>query len=236
MTATLFIAGAALLAAAVLLAARRYLWAGAARTVTLGLPLWLLYVAGLSKSGVIADASQRPPGALFVILPVFLFIGLFAVRSASGSKVAASLPIGLLIGAQAFRVPVELGLHRLWSIGLVPQLMTYEGGNVDILVGLSAPLVAWLAMRSEAGRRLAIGWNVVGLLSLANIVVRSALTAPGPLNLIHAELPNLAIGTFPYTLLAGFFAPLAVLLHVLSLRALSSSVGSPIERWSANER
>jgi hypothetical protein len=236
MTAALFIAGAVMLAAAVLLAARRYLAAGAARAVALGLPMWLLYVGALSRSGVIADPSLRPPAVLFIMLPVFLFIGLFAVRSASGAKVAASVPIGLLIGAQVFRVPVELGLHRLWSEGLVPRLMTYEGGNVDIVIGLTAPLAAWLATRGDAGRRLAIGWSVLGLLALVNIVVRSALTAPGPLNLIHAEPPNLAIGIFPYTFLAGFFAPLAVLLHVLGLRALTSSLRSPIGRWSVNER
>lgn len=235
MTAALFILGGVLLAAAVLLSVRRYLSARAARLVMLALPLWLLYVGLLSWTGVVANAALRPPGAFFILLPVFMFIGLFALRSAGGLKVAASLPISLLIGAQVFRVPVELGLHRLWSEGLVPQLMTYKGGNVDIFVGLSAPLAAWLATRGPAGRSLALGWNVMGLLALANIAVRSALTAPGPLNLIHAEVPNLAIGTFPYTFLAGFFAPLAVLLHVLSLRALSAYVGRTVGREAAIE-
>jgi hypothetical protein len=63
-------------------------------------------------------------------------------------------------------------------------------------------------------------WNYLGLAALANVVVRSALTAPGPLNMIHAEVPNLAIGVFPFTFIAGFFAPLAVILHVLAIRAL----------------
>lgn len=124
------------------------------------------------------------------------------------------------MGAQVFRVAVELGLHRLWVESLVPRLMTYEGGNIDIFIGLTAPFAAWIAGRGPFGRRLALGWNALGLLSLANIVARSALTAPGPLNLIHSELPNLAIGTFPYTFIAGFFAPLAALLHVLSIRHL----------------
>ncbi|MEO8155477.1 MAG: hypothetical protein ABI605_20610 [Rhizobacter sp.] len=155
-------------------------------------------------------------------MPAILFIALFGVRSARGAQVAALLPMGLLMGAQVFRVGVELGLHRLWVEGLVPRLMTYEGGNIDIVIGLTAPLAAWIAGRGPTGRRLALGWNVLGLVALVNIVVRSALTAPGPLNLIHSEVPNLAIGTFPYTLIAGFLAPLAVLLHVLSIRRLLS--------------
>ncbi len=236
MTSSLFIAGVVLLAVAVMVSARRYLDEGPVRVVTLGLPVWLLYVGLLSWTGVVANPTLRPPGVLFVLLPVFLFIGLFAIRSAAGLKVAGSLPIGLLIGAQAFRVPVEVGLHRLWNEGLIPQLMTYEGGNVDIFIGLTAPVVAWMATRGRAGRRIAVGWNVVGLLALVNIVVRSALTAPGPFQLLQSEVPNLAIGTFPYTFLAGFLAPLAVLLHVLSLRRLAMEVGRPIGQSLAHEQ
>jgi hypothetical protein len=98
--------------------------------------------------------------------------------------------------------------------------MTYEGGNIDIFIGLSAPAAAWFARQGQIGRRAAIAWNVLGLLALANIITRSALTAPGALNFIHSEVPNLAVGIFPYTFIAGFFAPLAVMLHVLSLRHL----------------
>lgn len=222
MTAALFVLGTLLMASAVVVVARRYLSASAGLVVTVGLPLWILYVGALSWTGVVADPTMRPPGIFFVVVPAVLFIALFGVRSARGALVAASLPLGLLMGAQVFRVAVELGLHRLWGDGFVPRLMTYEGGNVDIFIGLSAPLAAWIAGRGPLGRRIALGWNVLGLLALVNIIVRSALTAPGPLNLIHAEVPNLAIGTFPYTFIAGFFSPLAVLLHVLSIRRLLS--------------
>ena len=43
------------------------------------------------------------------------------------------------------------------------------------------------------------------------------------MNLIHLEVPNLAIGMFPFTFIAGFCAPLAVVLHVLSISALPPS-------------
>jgi hypothetical protein len=39
--------------------------------------------------------------------------------------------------------------------------------------------------------RLTLAWNVLGLLALTNVVIRAVLTAPGPFNLIHAEVPNL---------------------------------------------
>jgi hypothetical protein len=53
-------------------------------------------------------------------------------------------------------------------------------------------------------------------------VIRAVLTAPGPFNLIHAEVPNLMMGTFPYLFIPGFFLPLAVVLHVLAIRAINS--------------
>ena len=220
MTAAGFLAGTGLLALLIVLSARRYLGESAARTALAALGGWLVYVGTLSALGVFSNPALKPPGVLYMVIPTIAFVVLFAVRSKRAGAVARALPIGLLMGAQVFRVGVELGLHQLWKQGLVPRLMTYEGGNVDIFIGLSAPLVAWLTRSGRVRQRAGIAWNVLGLLALANIIVRSALTAPGPLNFIHSEVPNLAIGTFPYTFVAGFFAPLAVMLHVLSIRHL----------------
>jgi hypothetical protein len=222
MTATAFLAGVGLMAFLVILSARRYLGSSVGWIVIAGLGSWLIYVGILSYLGIVSNVSSSPPGVFYIVAPVFVLIVLFAVRSKWGVDVALALPIGLLIGAQVFRVGVELGFHKLWEHGLVPKMMTYEGGNIDILIGLSAPIAAWLISKNLIGRKLAIAWNIVGLFALANIVARSALTSPGPLNFIHAEVPNLAIGTFPYTYIAGFFAPLALLLHVLCIRHLCS--------------
>lgn len=220
MTAALFVALTLAVSLALVAAAWRWLDRRAAWIVSLGLPLWLVWVGTLSASGIVADPARRPPGIVWVFAPVLLFTVLFAVRSRSGGAVARAIPPGVLIGAQAFRVPVEIGLHRLGVDGLVPMLMTYAGGNVDILVGLSAPVMAWVQRTGRAGRGTLVAWNVLGLLALLNVVVRAVLTAPGPLRLLSAEAPNLAIGQFPYTFLAGLLAPVAVVLHVLSLRAL----------------
>ena len=96
-------------------------------------------------------------------------------------------------------------------------MLTYSGANVDIYVGATVPLAVWLSTCGRPGRRLAFFWNVLGLLALANVVVRAVGTAPGPLHVIHAEVPDLMIGTFPYMYIPGFFVPLAVMLHVLAI-------------------
>ena len=195
-------------------------WHGHRTAVLLaaGLVLWLTYVGTLSRLGVVADANRRPPGIVFVVGPLLVALA-WTVRSRSAAGVAAAVPLPLLIGLQGFRVVVEWFLHRLWLDGLVPRTLTWAGDNVDLWTGLSAPLFAWIATRGPVGRRIAIAWNVVGLATLANVVVRSASTAPGPLDWPHDDVVNRAIGTFPYTFIAGFFAPSALLLHVLCLRA-----------------
>ena len=79
-----------------------------------------------------------------------------------------------------------------------------------------------MSTRGRLGLRLAPAWNVLGLLALANVVTRAVVTTPGPFNPLHAEVPNLMMSTFPFLFIPGFFVPLAVLLHVLALRAISS--------------
>jgi hypothetical protein len=108
-------------------------------------------------------------------------------------------------------------------------MLTFDGANVDIWIGASAPLTAWLTTRGRIGTQLSFAWNLLGLCALANVVTRAVLTASGPLNLIHAEVPNRMMGTFPFLFIPGFFVPLAVVLHTLALRKIASapqSVGS----------
>jgi hypothetical protein len=50
-----------------------------------------------------------------------------------------------------------------------------------------------------------------------------------PLNLIHAEVPNRMIGTFPFMFIPGFFVPLAAVLHVLAIRTITSQARTAID-------
>jgi hypothetical protein len=193
------------------------------RVLLLGLPLWLLYVGLLSYSGVISNPALRPPGIVYVAFPATVFVVIAFAFSGAGARIASAFPLWVIIGMQTFRIGVELLLHQLAVDGLAPRLVTYQGANMDIWIALSAPLIAWISTRGGWGEGLALGWNVVGLLTLANAIAVGALSAPG-LNIIHREVPNIAIGAFPFTYIAGFFAPLAMALHALSIRALRAEL------------
>ena len=226
MTATLFLAFLVLMAAMVVALVARCLGLRTAFGLLAALSVWFVYVGSLAYFGVTRNTHMRPPGIIFLFIPVLLFLlGLFPafIRSASGGRVALAFPLWVLLALQSFRAGVELFLHQLWIDGVVPKMLTFEGANVDIYIGFSAPVVAWFSTKGPIGRKVALAWNVLGLLALTNVVVRAVLTSPGPLNLIHAGIPNRLIGTFPFTFIAGFFVPLAVVLHLLALRALASN-------------
>ncbi len=220
-----FLGFVALMALVVIGLIVRYRGLRAAGVCAAALVVWFLYVGCMGYFGVIRNIASRPPGPVFLFVPVIALLVVFflRLRSDAGARVAAAFPLWILLGMQCFRVAVELFLHQMWHAGLVPKMLTFEGANLDIYVGASAPVVAWLATRGKAGVRLAFIWNILGLVILANVVVRAVLTAPGPLNLIHAEIPNLMIGTFPFMFVPGFFVPLAVVLHGLALRAISTA-------------
>jgi hypothetical protein len=220
MTSSLFLGFLAGVALSLAVLCARFLPRRATAVVFIALPTWLLYVGLLAYFGVVPNPALRPPGMVYILLPVLIFVLLFVVRSPAGGRVAIAIPLSALLAFQVYRVGVELFLHELWREGLVPRMLTFEGANFDILIGASAPVIAWLASRGPFEMRLAFIWNALGLVSLANVVIRSALTAPGPLHILHSEVPNLAIGTFPYTFIPGFLAPLAVVLHVFAIRSL----------------
>jgi hypothetical protein len=221
MTAALFLGFLGLMATVVVALIARYLNGRTAFWVLAGLSVWFIYAGLLGYLGVVKNTTMHPPGIAFIVGPVLLFLILFIVRSSATANAAVVFPLWIILGTQSFRIGVELFLHQLWIDGLVPKMLTFAGTNVDIYVGASAPLIAWLSTRGRLGLRLALVWNVLGLLALTNVVTRAVLTAPGPLNLIHAEVPNLMFGTFPFTFIPGFFVPLAVVLHALAMRAIS---------------
>lgn len=197
----------------------RWLPAGYRGPALVGLALWLCYGAVLGYTGVIANTSRLPPGLFYLLAPTLMLV-MFTARSNVGLRIAASVPVWALSGMESFRLVVEGFLHALWLDGRLPTMLTYHGANFDILIGATAPVVAWLIASRRMSDRMALAWHVMGIAFLANVAIRGVLTSPGPLNVLVTDVPNLAIGAFPFTFIPGLMVPLALVLHVLSIRAL----------------
>jgi FtsH-binding integral membrane protein len=93
----------------------------------------------------------------------------------------------------------------------IPQSMTFENGNLDILSGISAPIIYFFAFRNEkTNRLLLIVWNTLALILLLNIVVTAIAAFPSPLQQIAFEQPNRAVMYFPYVWLPSIIVPIVL--------------------------
>lgn len=181
---------------------------------------WLLALGLLAGAGVFLRAGRVPPYFAAVGL-LSSAAGVAFVYSRAGTVLLARTSAAWLVGLQSFRVIVEIVLWALAIQHRLSPLLTFEGRNVDILVGLTALPIAWLCFVRRAWPPwVAVVWNVAGIAILANIVVHALLSAPTPFQMLRTEPPTTIIATLPYIWLPGFLVPLALSLHVASLRTL----------------
>jgi hypothetical protein len=161
------------------------------------------------------------------ILPAFLVplvAGLLFLRSGPTRDLLARTPPQWPIYLQSFRVVMEIILWLLYLQHRAPVIMTFEGRNVDILVGLTAIPVGYLCFARKAwSARVAFWWNVAGILILLNVVVHAQLSAPSPFRVFVTDPPLTFIAYWPYILLPGFLVPLAWLGHAASLMQIRRS-------------
>jgi hypothetical protein len=188
-------------------------------TVLISLLAWAVIIAIASLSGFAGNFSRFP----FNIAP-FLFIPLITVMVFTFSKTLKELLLHMepshLIHLQVFRVFVEILLWMLFMQNLLPQQMSFEGRNFDILAGLTAPIVAYLAIRKKISKGFLIGWNIACLGLLINIVTIAILSMPTPFQYFTNEPSNTIVTQFPFVYLPTFLVPLAYMLHFFSLRQL----------------
>lgn len=180
-------------------------------------------ILGLStavgSTGLLSRFDAMPPYVLRFIMP-HVMLAMILSRSAYGRRLALGLPIPVLVGYQAFRIPVEVILHRAYLEGSLPIQMTFAGRNLDIITGLTALPLAWLAARGRAPRWMLYLWNLVGLGLLINIVGLAIVSMPGPLRRFANNPPNTLIAHWPYIWLPTFLVTTALMGHLLLFRRL----------------
>lgn len=186
---------------------------------------WLVLAFWLGAQGVYRGTTESMlPGlllALAVVLPIT--IGLIIVATSRTARdILAVTPPHLLIGVQAYRILGAVFLVLL-AQGRVPGAFANPAGWGDVLVGVSAPIVAALYRRDAAKwHGLAVFWNLFGLADLAVAITAGVLTAPGGLQQLAFDTPNSLIASFPLVLIPTVLVPVSILLHLLSLRLLRS--------------
>jgi hypothetical protein len=186
--------------------------------------IWLSVTSLAAAFGLIRFDTMPPSMGVVLILVVALAFGLGFSRV--GARLAAGIPLALLVGVHAFRLPLELMMHRAYEHALMPIQMSYSGLNFDILTGILAIVVALLVAAGRAGVRTVRTWNLLGMLLLLNIVVIAWLSTPTPMQLFRQEPANTWIAMPPYIWLPTVMVAFAILGHVVVWRRLQ---GRPLD-------
>jgi hypothetical protein len=192
------------------------------RVAGMALVGWLALTGMLAERGFFDDFQSIPLRLVLALGPPLLTL-LALTFSRRIVPLLAALPPAWPVAAQTFRIPVEIVLWRLAVAGVIPELLSFTGRNVDILVGLTAPVVAYACfVRRAWPARVAVWWNWAGIVILLNVVVHAQLSAPTPWRIFETDPPTTVIADWPYIWLPDFLVPLAWLLHAVSLRQLRS--------------
>jgi hypothetical protein len=104
----------------------------------------------------------------------------------------------------------------VWAQGALPAAFAWPAAVGDMATGLAAPLVAWQLARG-GGRRLAVWFNLFGLADLINALTLGFLIGLG---LFAVEPGTRALAVLPLALVPTLAVPVAITLHVVSLRRL----------------
>lgn len=190
------------------------------KIVVVGLILWLALQAYLGYSGFYLGVTTNPFRFLLAAPPTIVLI-LSVFISKKGRSWTQTLSIKTLTLIHIVRIPVELVLYLLFLYKMIPELMTFSGRNFDILAGVTAPIIYYLAFyRKAIGRTGLLLWNIFCLLLLLSIIGNAVLSTPIPIQQFAFDQPNLAILHFPVVWLPTFVVPVVLFSHVVSIYRL----------------
>jgi hypothetical protein len=191
-----------------------------APVILFGMLIWLALQTLVAINGFYKDINIKPQKMLLIGLPPIVTI-LILFLSSSGRKFIDSLPKQTLTWLHTSRIAVEIGLYFLFAHGAIPQLMTFEGRNPDIIAGITAPLIAWLGYKKQSlNKKIILAWNIICLLLVLNITINAVLSLSTPFQRFAFEQPNIAVLYFPFNWLPAFIVPVVIFSHLATIRQL----------------
>lgn len=175
---------------------------------------WISYVVLLSASGILANFKLPPRLPLLIVIPMLVFM-IFVTRTSAFKSILTKSTNQQLIGIQSFRILVELLIYGAFLNNIFPRRATFEGLNYDILVGVSAPAIAYLSRKKIIGRKGILAWNITGL-AILSVTVYSFISSYYFMG--YSNTNSLQFINPPYLFLASVLLPFALFYHILSMR------------------
>jgi hypothetical protein len=183
---------------------------------------WIVVSGLLARAGVYHQASgQAAPwfgvafaGTLLVLLAATRLPLMARILAAPGTAARLALPHALRVVGVTFLIVMTLG-H-------LPAVFALPAGLGDIAAGLAAPLVARRLARGS-GRTRAVWFNLLGILDLVVALSVGFLAGLGPWRPLAVTPSTEPLSLLPLALVPTTAVPLAIALHIVSLRRLRAS-------------
>lgn len=189
-----------------------------------GLLVWHVYLFFIGNSGFLSDLSFPPRYMLFVILPLFIFIGVF-LKQNKNKKWVQVIPYTWLTFYQSLRIFIETIFVYTVAAGILHKNVTIKGYNYDLIYSLTSIIMGLIVYKSKSTpKTLLLIWNYLGLAFISIIILLFITSIYSP----HFFGPNTTnfpteFGFYPYVLIPGFLMPSAVFIHVLSIIKLKNN-------------
>lgn len=182
--------------------------------------LYLLTQGLLAYFSFYSVQPLNPIKVPMVVVPSFILV-FYLLFSTKGRTFTQSLNLKTLTLLHTIRVPVELILFLLCTQKLIPEIMTFEGRNFDIVAGLTAPVIYYLAfIKNKIGPKGLLAWNMICLGLLINIIIHAVLSTEIPFQQFGLDQPNRAILQFPYIWLPTVVVPIVFFSHCVAIKRL----------------
>ncbi len=182
--------------------------------MVLGVSLWALAIWALALFNVLEyhAGDNVPRFVLSLVIPVGIGIGLLANKEFK--TILDNTPLNFIVGVQTFRL-AGFAFLIIAGIGILPDAFM-SAGYGDILTGVLAIFSALaISAGSRKARLLFWGFNLAGLFDLLNVAGMLLYYYPT----WYAGSPSSgAAASFSLVMIPAIAAPVALLLHIYSIR------------------
>ena len=186
-------------------------------TTMVFLLMWTALFTALGFSGFFIHVETMPPRFIFMLGPAFVIMILF-FTTRKGRGVIDNMDLKALTMVHVVRLPIEIVLFALAAHKTIPDLLTFEGRNFDIIIGITALPIVWWVFSKGGSKKILLVWNILGLMLLLNVVIHGVLSVPFPFQQSAFNHPNIAMLHAPFLLLPGLIVPLVMFSHFAAIR------------------
>jgi len=178
--------------------------------------IWSIGHSILAYNGFYHNVKTVPPRFALVLIPSALLI-IYGVLPKQIKWMIENRNTKISTLLHSIRIPVEIVLLYLFIHEMIPQSMTFEGINFDIVAGITAVIIGLLNLKGKVSKNYLLIWNVFGLILISIILFVGVLSAELPIQQFSLDKPSTGLNYFPFVLLPGVLVPIVIYTHITDI-------------------